>query len=88
MRIVFICLMLNLFSLLPIEGELSEGLRGSLLFHSHFNAIGQAALACNDYGSSVSNAAQEFVCIAEALAELYSHVIHLTVIVYVYEALT
>ena len=79
--------MLNLFSLLPIEGELSEGLRGSLLFHSHFNAIGQAALACYYYGSTVGYTTQQLVGVAEALAQLYLHVVYLAVVIYIYKAL-
>ena len=73
--------------MLPIEGELSVGLRGSLLFHSHFYAIAQATLACYDYSSSVSYATDELVGITETLAKLYLYVANLTILIYIYEAL-
>ena len=57
------------------------------LLHSHFHAIGQAALACNDNGCSIGDATEQLVCIAEALAEVYFDVAHLAVLIYVYEAL-
>ena len=67
--------------MLPIEGELSEGLRGSLLFHSHLHAVSQSALTGNDYGSTVGDTAKELVGIVEALAKIYLHVAYLTIII-------
>ena len=60
---------------------------GLLLFYFHLCTISQAALTGNHNSCTVGYTADELVCIAKALAQLYLHVAYLTIIIYVHEAL-
>ena len=57
------------------------------LLYSHFCAISQAGLTSNNYGCTIGHTTEQLVSIIETLAEFYLHVVHLTIIIEVYEAL-
>ena len=55
------------------------------LLHSHFHAVGQAALACNNHSCTIGYTTQQFVSIVKTLAKLYFYIAYLSIVVKVYE---